>query len=94
MADADLTIVILRQVQGDLVELKSDMKEIKSRVSSLDEKQEVTNERLAMVERGVVMCAAQINVMRRHMGIEDNKSNDAIRDLQMRAARVEDVVKP
>lgn len=87
MADADLTLVILREIQVDL-------RELKTRVGSLEEKSDITNERLSMVERGVTFCAAQVDVMRRHMGIEDRKTDDVIKDLQLRVTKLEDLVKP
>lgn len=78
MAEDDLTIRILRELQRELADFKS---EFTMRVSSLEEKAEVSNERLSMVERGVTFCAAQVNVMRRHMGLEDRKTDDVIKDL-------------
>lgn len=84
MAD---TLVILREIQVDL-------RELKTRVGSLEEKSDITNERLSMVERGVTSCAAQVDVMRRHMGIEDRKTDDVIKDLQLRVTKLEDLVKP
>jgi hypothetical protein len=101
VAEDDLTIRILRDVQRELAVLREVQRELagfksefRMRVSSLEEKAEVTNERLSLVERGVTFCAAQINVMRRHMGIEERKSDDEIRDLQARVAKLEDLVKP
>ena len=91
MAENDLTIRILRELHSDLREFKDDTNK---RLSSIDEKAEVSNERLSMVERGVTFCAAQLNVMRRHLGIEERKTDDEIRDLQMRVAMLEDLVKP
>jgi hypothetical protein len=84
VTDNDLTIVILRDIQ--------------SRLSSLEETTRngfaLTDERLSMVERGVTFLAAQVNVMRRQIGVEDRKTNDEIRDLQLRVAKLEDLVKP
>lgn len=91
MAEDDLTIRILRELQRELADFKS---EFTMRVSSLEEKAEVSNERLSMVERGVTFCAAQVDVMRRHMGIEDRKTDDVIKDLQLRVTKLEDLVKP
>jgi hypothetical protein len=93
VADADLTILILRELQTDIRQVKSDVRELKTRISSIEEKHEVTNERLSMVERGVTFVAAHVNVMRRNLGVEDRKS-DEIRDLQVRVAKLEDLVKP
>jgi hypothetical protein len=87
VTDVDLTIRILREIQNAVVG-------IDNRLSSLEEKVEVTNERLSLVERGVTFLAAQVNVMRRHMGIEDRKTDDEIRDLQLRVTKLEDLVKP
>lgn len=66
MADADLTIVILRQLQSDMSELKVDVRDLGTRMSSLEEKYDVTNERLSMVERASTFMAAQVNVMPSH----------------------------
>jgi hypothetical protein len=93
-ADADLTIVILRDIQSRLSSLEGKTDGLVNRMTSLEEKFDVTIERLSMVERGVTFCAAQINVMRRHMGIEEKKSDDEIRDLQERVTKLEDLVKP
>jgi hypothetical protein len=87
VADADLTLVILRDIQSRLTS-------VEKRLGAVEEKFDVTNERLSMVERATTFCAAQINVMRRQMGIEDKKTDHEILDLQVRVARLEDLVKP
>ncbi|MFN0248830.1 MAG: hypothetical protein ACKV2T_18215 [Kofleriaceae bacterium] len=94
MADADLTLVILRDIQDKISLLHGRMTSLETRTASLEEKLDVNNERLSMIERATTFCAAQINVMRRHMGIEDKKTDDEILDLQVRVARLEDLVKP
>ena len=87
MADADLTIVILREVQADI-------RDVRDRLDSLEDKVEVSNERLSLVERAVTFMAAQVNVERRHHKKRDREKTDAIKDLQDRVSRLEDVVKP
>jgi hypothetical protein len=97
VADADLTLVILRDIQEKLVilrDIQSRLASVEKRLGGVEEKLDVTNERLSMVERGTTFCAAQINVMRRQMLIEDKKTDAEILDLQVRVARLEDLVKP
>ncbi len=94
MADADLTLVILRDIQSRLSSLEETTR---SGFANAEERFTLVDERLSMVERGVTFLAAQVNVMRRHMGLEerkDRKANDEIRDLQMRVAKLEGLVKP
>jgi hypothetical protein len=91
MSEDNLTIRILRELQTDL----RDLREVTDkRFDSLDEKADVTNERLSMVERATTFMAAQINVMRRHVGIEERKTDEEIDDLKARVSKLEDLVKP
>ena len=83
VTENDLTLRILREIQ-------STISTFEIRFLSLEEKLEVNNERLSLVERGVTFCAAQINVMRRHLGLMEKRIDDEISDVELRIASVEE----
>ncbi len=87
VSNDDLTLAILRDIQARLSSHDRGF-------ASFEEKLDVVSERLSMVERGVTFCTAQINVMRRRSGVDEKQTDDEIRDLQVRVARLEDLVKP
>jgi hypothetical protein len=84
--DADLTIVILREIQGNLADLTAKQDQSFTLVKT---ELQVVSERLSLLERRDTIRDAQTTVQRRNDIGRDQRIDNEIKDLQQRISRLE-----
>jgi hypothetical protein len=84
--DADLTIVILREIQANLADLTTKQDQSFTLVKT---ELQVVSERLSLLERRDTIRDAQTTVQRRNDIGRDQRIDNEIKDLQQRISRLE-----
>jgi chromosome segregation ATPase len=93
MIESEVTITLLREIRDEIrtnrTELKAEIvelrTELKTEIGELRSTLEVTNERLAIVERTVNDAATQIVFLGRYI----NRTDNDIDDLKIRVSKLE-----
>jgi hypothetical protein len=94
MTDSEITTTILRQIRDEIITTRTELKseigdlrsELKAEIGRTNERLDVTNERLSVVEHVVRDVAEQMGTLTRYV---KHAHGSAIDDLRKRVTRLE-----
>lgn len=93
MADADLTVSILREIRDEIrttrTELKAEIRGTNDRLDHTNTRLDVTNARLEVVEHTVKDAAGQLVLVTRYLKNVTDRHDEAIDELRDRVEHLE-----